>query len=114
MQQFHVIGMFRCVGIQGGMVYLFYGGVSKESLTHKSLGQFNNRKKSLGHFNRASHFLKSSNGYVEQVPFKVPFSLISSQSFPLCALCIAVGSDAHALGLKAPCLCCKKKNKHMA
>lgn len=80
--------MFRCVGT----VYLFYRSVLKESLTHKSLGKFNKQEKSLGQFNGASHFLKSSNDYFEQVPF----SLISSQSFPLCALGIAVGSDAHA------------------
>ena len=39
--KFHVIGMSRHVGTQESAVYLFYRGVLKESLTQKSLGQFN-------------------------------------------------------------------------
>ena len=39
--KFHVIGMSRHVGTQGRAVYFLYRGVLKESLTQKSLGQFN-------------------------------------------------------------------------
>lgn len=100
-QKLHVIEMSRHVGTHDSAVYLFYPGVLKQSLTHKSLVQFNKqeKKKASGQFNGARHSLKSSKDYFKQVLF----SPRSSQSFTLYALCITVINDAHPSGLKVLC-----------